>query len=172
WDGGGADDNWMTGANWQGDSIPSPGDSLVFPSGVPRNNNVNNFPAGTIFDYIIFSGSGYTLSGAKMALLSGITALNSSGLNQLSLPLSLNSDQTFKSGAAGATLFIGPSSLDLNGKNLIVSSNGTTTISATIIGAGSLTKLGNSILNLSVSNSYVGPTFVLEGQVSIANGQS
>ena len=87
-------------------------------------------------------------------------------LNQVGLPLSLNADQVFKSGAAGATLFIGPTSIDLNGKNLIVSSNGTTTISATIIGAGSLTKLGNSILNLSVSNSYVGPTFVLEHTIT------
>ena len=31
WDGGGADDKFSTGANWDGDTAPANGDSLVFP---------------------------------------------------------------------------------------------------------------------------------------------
>src|SRR5262249_24637762 len=33
WDGGGADNNWSTAANWVGDVAPHAGDDLVFPSG-------------------------------------------------------------------------------------------------------------------------------------------
>ena len=32
WDGGGADANWQTAANWVGDIAPVAGDDLVFPA--------------------------------------------------------------------------------------------------------------------------------------------
>ncbi len=54
WTGGGGDNNWTTGANWQGGSAPGNGDSLVF-SGTNRLNNNNNFPGGTLFGSITFS---------------------------------------------------------------------------------------------------------------------
>ena len=49
WTGAGADNTWMTGANWQ-NGTPSPGDQLIFPATgvVPASfTNVNNFLAGT-----------------------------------------------------------------------------------------------------------------------------
>ena len=51
WDGGGADNNWMTAANWVGDAVPSAGDDLVF-AGTARKNTVNNFDAGQSFSSI------------------------------------------------------------------------------------------------------------------------
>src|SRR5687768_2997917 len=79
WDGGGADNNWMTPQNWQGDLAPNPGDTLVFPAPAAQQATYNNFPAGTAFG-IQFTGSagGYNLSGNRVHLTGslGISATN------------------------------------------------------------------------------------------------
>ena len=59
WDGGStASDLWQDGANWAGDTAPSPGDTLIFPAGAARTGNTNDFPAGTSFMRVISSCSG------------------------------------------------------------------------------------------------------------------
>jgi len=70
WTGGGADNNWSTTANWGG-TAPVAGDDLVFPSGALRLSNNNNISAGTSFNSITISGSGYTLAGNSIALAAG-----------------------------------------------------------------------------------------------------
>jgi hypothetical protein len=63
WDGGSTvDSNWTTPENWSGDIAPQAGDNLVFPAGAARLNNVNDYPAGTVFGSINVSGSGYKIS--------------------------------------------------------------------------------------------------------------
>src|SRR5262249_9740723 len=42
WDGGGADNNWSTAANWNPDIAPADGVNLVFPSGAARLSNNND----------------------------------------------------------------------------------------------------------------------------------
>ena len=59
WDGGGENNLWTTAANWAGDLAPSPGDNLIFPAGVARLDNVNDFPTGTLFGSIAISGDFY-----------------------------------------------------------------------------------------------------------------
>jgi pimeloyl-ACP methyl ester carboxylesterase len=61
WDGGGGDNKWSTAANWVGDVAPMAGDNLVFPEGAARLENMNDFPATTVFGSITVSGSGYRL---------------------------------------------------------------------------------------------------------------
>src|SRR5437899_1424351 len=52
WDGGAGagDSRWSTGLNWVGDAAPTGSaatlDDLVFPSGVPSTNTVNDITAG------------------------------------------------------------------------------------------------------------------------------
>src|SRR5262249_11630519 len=58
WDGGGADDNWTTAANWVGDFAPAPGDDLVF-TGTLRLTPNNDFPANTPFRSITFNAGGF-----------------------------------------------------------------------------------------------------------------
>jgi fibronectin-binding autotransporter adhesin len=67
WTGSGADDNWMTPANW-GVLAPSPGDFLYWGSGPTTANN--NFPSGTLFGNLQFkSGSAsFTLTGNGILL--------------------------------------------------------------------------------------------------------
>src|ERR1043166_7119118 len=74
WDGGGTDNNWTTATNWVGDIAPLPGDDLVFPASAAQLSNSNNFPAGTGFNSISFTGEGYTIGGSNLVLAAGITA--------------------------------------------------------------------------------------------------
>src|SRR5262245_18657251 len=73
WDGGGADNNWTTAANWAGDFGAHPGDDLVFPAGAARLTNNNDFVAGTQFSTITFRGPDYRISGNAIVLLYKIT---------------------------------------------------------------------------------------------------
>jgi len=70
WDGGGADNNWQTAANWVGDIAPdSDGTaSLVFAGGAAKTT-ANNFPAGTAFAGIALNNTAaFTLSGNDITL--------------------------------------------------------------------------------------------------------
>ena len=81
WTGAGADDNWTTAANWGG-TAPSAGDDLFFPGPTPRLTPNNDFPAGTLFSSITFTGTGgYTLVGNAITLGGGVAANNTSGFN-------------------------------------------------------------------------------------------
>src|SRR5262249_7235085 len=93
WTGAGADNTWMTGANWQG-AHPRPGDQLAFPATgvVPASlTNVNNFPTGTSFQSITFQGAGYSISGNRIILPdSGVlTIQGTTGTDTFNAPLTL-----------------------------------------------------------------------------------
>jgi autotransporter-associated beta strand protein len=69
WTGLGANFNWSTAKNWT-NGVPQPGYDLVFPANVPIVSliNTNDLNAGTQFNSITFSGSGYTVSGNTIGL--------------------------------------------------------------------------------------------------------
>jgi hypothetical protein len=68
WDGGGANNNWNTAANWVGDVAPVSGNTLSF-AGSNRTDAFNNFAANTVFNlYFASAASPFTLSGATIAL--------------------------------------------------------------------------------------------------------
>ncbi len=73
WTGLGPDNNWSDPANWQGGVAPNPGDALVFPSGASQLANNNDFPNGTSFASLTFTGAGYDISGDAITLTSGMT---------------------------------------------------------------------------------------------------
>ena len=85
----GIDNNWMTPGNWQGGFAPSPGDNLIFPSGIGSNlTNHNNFPDGTTFGKITLSpgpGQDYTIGGNHVILTNGM-AESVAGLSKSSVP--------------------------------------------------------------------------------------
>lgn len=78
WSGGAlAGDKWTNANNWVGKIAPVAGDELVFPPGIgalDRTTN-NDFPAGTAFSTITFTGDDYTLSGNPITL-GGIIRFN------------------------------------------------------------------------------------------------
>src|SRR5689334_18922752 len=76
WDGGGAINHWTDRLNWVNDVLPVAGDELVFPLGAARLSNVNDFPSGTSFGSLTFSGSDYNVSASSNLLnldVGGIT---------------------------------------------------------------------------------------------------
>ena len=61
WSGGGLDNKWTTAANWIGNGVPLPGDNLVFPGGTAQLESVNDYPPGTKFGEIRYTGGTATV---------------------------------------------------------------------------------------------------------------
>lgn len=179
WSGAGTDNNWTTAANWAGGVAPVPGDALLFPAAAARKTHTNDFPANTFFASLTMDGSGYTISGAAVALGSGgVNGGNyTSGVSALSFlqtPFLLTAPATFSS-AEGRIEFEG--AINNNGHELTLStpfigSFAALVIDSEISGAGGLVKSGAGIIILSRANSFTGNAIVQAGNLLIQNGQS
>jgi hypothetical protein len=62
WDGGGTDNKWSTAANWIGDVAPLSGDNLVFPNAALQMESADDYPAGTKFGEIRYTGGAATVT--------------------------------------------------------------------------------------------------------------
>jgi hypothetical protein len=138
WDGapdaGGAsvDAKWRTNTNWRFDVLPvNPVSDIEFPAGAANLSNFNDYSAGSTFNSILMSGSGYTLQGNAITMRNGITSTIPPGSsNNVNLPIALTADQTWTSTTAGSTLDASGGAIDLGGFNLVVSGDGTTILGA------------------------------------------
>ena len=172
WTGGGADDNWTTAANWGG-TAPSAGDDLEFPGGTPRLSPNNDFPAGTSFASIAFTGltGGYTLTGNGVQLVTGLTAGNSTGNSTVQLPITLAGPLSF------TVLIAGPSdrltvsgAVDTNGNTLSTNPLGGSilNLNGVISGAGQLIQVGPGVTFVVANMTYTGATTVNSGNFVLA----
>lgn len=141
--------NWTDAANWDIGAPNSADDSLVFPAGAQRLQNVNNFPAGTAFNAITFNGDGYVVGVSSNAF-----QLGAGGLTDNS--------------PAGATILSG---LTLAADRIVSVNNASAvlTIDGVVGGSGGVFKAGNGTLVLSGPNSYSGATTANDGTVRAAN---
>ncbi len=173
WSGLGPDSKWTTATNWVGGVAPSVGDDLLFPTNALSLNSSNDFPAGTTFNSLIFSGGGYSLSGNAIALNAGILATN--GINNaINNPLILNSNQTFAISLGGNASFNLYGAIDTKGKDLTFDMGASSLgqVLALISGAGGLVKTGAGSALLYESNTFSGPVQVLQGGLSIYDGHA
>lgn len=143
WVGNGGDNNWTTTANW--DSLPVAGDDLVFVNNQSQLNNVNDFPAGTQFNSLDFTGlsGGYTISGNALST-STIFISDASSNNSLNFGWILNgatSKVDFSSSSQ-------PNNLTLGGN---ISGAGASLLLKGLTGSG-------GVINLNGANSYTGGT--------------
>jgi len=163
WTGGGADNNMMTAGNWSG-GAPSAGDALIFPygsgaSGVPRKSPVNNFPGGTGFDSITFSGSqgasestDYVISGNSMVLTNGITESTAGAFPFISANVTLGANQTVSAASSGGVELGGAVAIGTH--NIIFNDNGgSISLQGNLTGSGTITKNGAGSLSLDGDNS-------------------
>ena len=89
WTGLGADDNWSTPANWQGQAVPSDFMPLTFPAGVTGWKTTNNDLTGPLRYSITILDSGFTLEGNPIELTVGLTANYASGTSTISFDMAL-----------------------------------------------------------------------------------
>ncbi len=169
WDGGGANTNWGTTANWNPNESPEQGDDLVFPAGAAQRNNFNNLGQGTLFHSIAFTGDGYVLTGSRLALSNGITATQSASTNTVALRVDLGASQTFAA-SNGAALVL--AEVRPNGHELTLAGEGEIRLAGPILLGGSLVKTGSGLALLSGTNSYTGLTTVLEGTLRLLSNQA
>ncbi|MFV2068579.1 MAG: beta strand repeat-containing protein, partial [Pirellulales bacterium] len=169
WDGGGLDNHWTTPANWGGDIAPSPADDLVFPAGAAQVTNRNDFPSGTNFNSIGFSGGGYSISGNALGLAAGIDAASAPADNTLALDITLSAPQSILVGGAAATLTFG-GAIDTAGFALTVSGGSAgVQIDGVVSGSGGLVKASGGGLTLTGANTYTGTTDINDGTL-VVNG--
>ena len=166
WDGGGANNFWMTADNWEVNTAPQANDDLLFPSGAARLSNSNNFSAGTVFNSIAFTGGGYDLRGNLITTRAGITNYN--GSSSISAPLSLATNQTFSCEGVGAGLVL-KGGVDTAGRTLTLSSAGEIQFQSGISGSGDIIKTGPQLVSMQANNTYLGRTDILQGTVILSH---
>ena len=121
---GTVDANWSTIGNWSGggagEEVPNSSDDvLIFASAPVRLASTNDITSLSV-DEIQLSDSGYALSGAAVALATGLTDTTATGTNTVALSL----------GGAGAVTKSGAGTLALSGTSTYA---GATTINAGVL---------------------------------------
>ncbi len=161
WDGGGADNNWQTAANWSTDVAPVGGDDLVFPASAAQFATNNNL-ASLTFASLTIEGGNYTIGGSTLQLTNGLTVNGGSpAVNTLIL---VASTQTFRV-VQGSTLTLGIlfiASGFPNPFNLTLDGAGNFGIGV-ITGTGSLTKTGLGSSLIASAGSYSGRITLNDG---------
>jgi hypothetical protein len=175
WTAYGGSINWSDTNNWSCTSgtVPEDGDSLVFnqdilSASVSINNDISNLQLSNIS----FTGSGvaddtYTMSGNSITLSGGITDTSSRGGNDVGVPISLVSNQSF---TTNHTDFLGNISLGSN--NLTLSGNSGFTLLGQISGTGSLNVDSTDTTMIEANNtSFSGPVNINDGRtiVNVSN---
>jgi autotransporter-associated beta strand protein len=125
-------------SNWVGDSIPSPGDLLIFGNS-PITTVNNDFAPGSLFALQFDSGS-YEVLGQTITLPPGPEAINVTGGNHQLHANVVITDTT---------------QLDVN--------SGSLTLASGISGSGGLIKSGDGLLVISGPTTYTGSTSIHSG---------
>lgn len=167
---GAAGNNWTTASNWTEGSAPVAGDDLVFPANGANQSTANNdFPNGTLFNSIFFSGGSYTLSGNSIVLGRGGVDVNN-GVHRISMPVTLAAAQTWvlNRDSFGVSVNDG---IDLNGMALAITGEGNFAPSVrSISGAGSILLSGlTSGLNLQGASTSTAPFIITSGAAFLHN---
>lgn len=192
WDGGGSDDKFSTAANWNGDSAPVNGDSLVFPvsvvmgacsANVTLDNDLNSGSitlAGISFTQdladciknLTISGNEIKLSG-NVAVNSTVTAYYYSTI-KLETDVTLTAPISYANNVNGNTFYLGTSetTLAMGSHNLTASGTGSGGISveAAITGSGTLTLssgISGSLYLHGENADYTGPIVLNAGTLSV-----
>ncbi len=150
WDGGGANGNWSTAANWVGDVAPVPGDDLVFPVTAAQYTTNNNLFLLTTFRSITIEGGSYTIVGNALRFTNGLTI--NAGTHAINTIVNLGAAQTF-SAAQDSTTTIAV--LSVGNFPLIFDGDGIFGIGL-ITGSGNLTKNGLGAVLLATASNFSG----------------
>jgi hypothetical protein len=158
WDGGGADANLNTAANWVGDVAPVANDDLVFPATIATATLNNNYFFFTTFRSVTFQGGTYTLGGNPFNVTAGVNV--DAGTQTINTIIGLSGgSQTFTHGVGSVTTYAGVS-LGANSLTFTGAGNGGFGL---ISGSGQLIKDGLGACLVLTSSGYSGSYNVING---------
>lgn len=150
WDGGGADDNWRTAANWVDDVAPAAGDDLVFPETAAKFTANNNLTLFTTIRSVRIEGGNYTIGGSLLRLSGGLTV--NAGTNAVNIIISLTAPQTFLVAGTSVTTI---AALILGNNALALDVSGGLGVGL-ISGTGAMTKTGLGGVLITAASNYSG----------------
>lgn len=174
WDGGGADNNFSTAANWAGDVVPSNGDTITFDnSSLADFETVNNDMTNLSLAGITFGGSGvysYTITGNEL-LVGGAIAGSKGAINT---DITLTANTTVDSAYIGVQG--GTTAIDTAGYSLTYIGAGScgTGLYAALAGSGDLiisTGSETGINAYAPSPNYTGDISVTSGNLGVVNAE-
>lgn len=146
WSGGGVNHYWSTPLNWNPMGAPQDGDALVFPSAAIQRHNVNDLTNLRIHS-ILFSGSGYSVSGNRLRLESNITATHIGSRNYLDCHVEfVDGGGYFATAGNGELEIIGDVILSSNGQLALHCISADIIVSGGILGIGEVIKFGDKSL--------------------------
>lgn len=157
WDGGGADANWQTAANWVGDVAPVANDDLVFPAAAAQQPNNNNFAGFTTFRSLTIEGGNYNIGGSGFRLTNGLTV--GGGTHVITTSINVTGAQTYTAAQASTTTIV---LLNMSGSALTFDGDGSFGIGV-ITGPGNLIKNGAGAALFSQAALYSGSITVNNG---------
>ncbi|MEI6437537.1 MAG: hypothetical protein WCO69_02160 [Candidatus Omnitrophota bacterium] len=179
WDGGGADNNWSTPANWSGNTVPGTNDSITFDNTSVKDCTIDalgtwsggTFAISVLYSGIITQNVPFTATSFTMA---GGTFIANNTLQVASFPISggaltiadgvTATSSTFTQ--SGGTVTVGTTA---HTANLNVTTSGVVRIGATLNGTGTVTigtvftigNPGTSAGTVNIYNLYVGTNFYM-----------
>jgi len=158
WDGGGADSNWNTAANWDANTLPNFANQITF-AGATRLTNVNNLDPDTTIGGFYFSnqtsGQIFSISGNRITLGGDFTATQFAGGGYFP---AVNTD------TIGIAMILSGNRIFSNGQRRLSNLTGIISESG---GARNLTVQGAGAFQLSAANTYSGTTTVSSGALLI-----
>ena len=157
WDGGGADNNWTTAANWTNDVAPVANDDLVFPATAAQFTINNNFFILTTFRSLTFEGGSYTVGGNPFRLTGGLIV--GGGVQAINTSISTSGAQTFSAANASLTTL---AVLSVGSGGLTIDGDGSLGIGL-ISGSGAIIKNGLGAALLAAATGYSGAITLNDG---------
>jgi autotransporter-associated beta strand protein len=150
WSGNGGSDSWADGGNWGGtgpSDVPPPPDAWIYFQGFTRPTPSNDMARA--YNRVIFRATTtpFTVNGATLTLATLIQN-DTTATHTMNTPIVMNA---------------GTGQFQMN------TASGNLVITGDISGTGTLTKLGNKILELTGNNTYGGVTDIQAGTLRVSN---
>lgn len=177
WDGGGANNNWTTAANWNNNIAPVNGNTLLFPTNVAKQITTNDFSGGggLVVEGLLFQDD-YTLRGNLLNVSNRIVAtatgfiILSPIFPTINLDLRLITAPVVTVTANSSAILTFNGGINLSGRTALFTGVGQHIVNGVISGTSSASvvqKQGSGTLRLENTNTFAGDLLAEAGQTRV-----